>query len=232
MSVKRQVSSEARLALHSRTTMAYNFPMAWEFDRFCKVLLIVIIILPLWACATTVPSLVDSTQIRDSLVVGRALTALTGDRSRRYLPQMRFLELEELDSHTRFQVEIESPDQPFAIDLPPGRYRLTRVQISEGPFMSIADLDMVFRVDAGVITHVGTWRFGIDSPRYGRMLVASVIADQEETARVHDFLDEQYPTFDRRVIVEMLPQPSRMEARLFEVMPYPRYPRMFRRHWW
>jgi len=91
---------------------------------------------------------------------------------------------------------------------------------------------MVFRVGAGVITHVGTWRFGIDSPRYGRMLVASVIADQEETARVHDFLDEQYPTFDRRVIVEMLPQPSRMEARLFEVMPYPRYPRIFRRHWW
>jgi hypothetical protein len=212
--------------------MAYTFTMVWEFGRVCKVLLVVIIISTLWACATTVPALVDSTQIRDGLVVGRILTALTGDRSRRYLPQMRFLELEELDSHKRFQVEIESPDQPFAIDLRPGRYRLTRVQISEGPFMSMANLDMVFRVDASVITHVGTWRFGIDSPRYGRMLVASVIADQEEIARVHDFLDEQYPTFDRRVIVEMLPQPLRMEARLFEVMPYPRYPRIFRRHWW
>jgi len=232
MSVKRQVSSKAWLALHSRTTMAYNFMMTWEFGRFYKALLVVVVILSVWACATTVPSLVHSTQVRGSLVVGRVLTALTGDRSRRHLPQMRFLELEEQDSRKRFQVEIESPDQPFAIDLPPGRYRLTRVQISEGPFMSMADLDMVFSVDAGVITHVGTWRFGIDSPRYGRMVVASVVADQGETARVHDFLDEQYPTFDRRVIVEMLPQPSRMEARLFEVMPYPRYPRMFRRHWW
>lgn len=232
MSVKSQVLSETRSALNSRTTMAYNFTMAWEFGRFCKVLLVVIVTLTMWACATTVPSLVDSTQVGGSLVVGRVLTALTGDRARRYLPQIRFLELEEQDSRERFQVEIKSPDRHFAIDLPPGRYRLTRVQVSEGPFTSMADLDMVFSVDVGGITYVGTWRFGIDSPRYGRMVVVSATADQEETAWVHSFLDEQYPMFDKRAMVEMLPQPSRIEARLFEVMPYPRYPRMFRRHWW
>lgn len=60
----------------------------------------------------------------------------------------------------------------------------------------------------------------------------SVVADPEETAGIQDFLDEQYPMFDRRAIVNILPQPSRVEARLFEVMPYPRYPRMFRRQWW
>jgi hypothetical protein len=29
-----------------------------------------------------------------------------------------------------------------------------------------------------------------------------------------------------------LPYPSEAQARLFEVMPYPRVPRYFRRHWW
>ncbi len=212
--------------------MAYNFTMAWEFRRFCNVLSVVIIILTVWACATTLPSLVDSTQVRDSLVVGHVLTALTGDRSRRYLPQMRFLELEEQDSHKRFQVEIESPDQHFVIDLPPGTYRLTRVQISEGPFLSMAELSMAFTVDASAVAYVGTWRFGVDSPRYGRMVVASVNADQAARAEMREFLIDRYPDFQGCPIVERLPQPSQAEARLYEVMPYPRYPRYFRRHWW
>jgi len=106
------------------------------------------------------------------------------------------------------------------------------VQISEGPFMSMADVSMAFSVDAGAITYVGTWRFEVDSSRYGRMVVASVIADQAEAAGVWDFLDDRYPTFDGRSMVETLPQPAQMEARLYEVMPYPRYPRYFRRHWW
>ena len=145
---------------------------------------------------------------------------------------MRFLELEDQDSHQRFQVKIESPDQYFASDLPSGKYRLIRVQISEGPFLSMANLEMTFSVKAGVITRVGTWRFGVDSPRYGRMVVASVVGDQAEAAQVRDFLDGRYPTFDGRTMIEALPQPAQLEARLYEVMPYPRYPRYFRRHWW
>ncbi|MBX3331329.1 MAG: hypothetical protein KF722_13050 [Nitrospira sp.] len=190
------------------------------------------LVLGISSCATELPSPVNQDQVTSSLVVGRVITVLTGERSRRYLPQMRFLELEDQDSQQRFQVEIESPDQHFAIDLPSGKYRLNRVQISEGPFMSMANLDMTFSVEAGVITHVGTWRFGVDSPRYGRMVVASVIADHAEAAGARDFLNDQYPTLDRRSIVERLPQPAQMEARLYEVMPYPRYSRYFRRHWW
>jgi hypothetical protein len=91
---------------------------------------------------------------------------------------------------------------------------------------------MSFFVDAEAITYVGTWRFGVDSPRYGRMVVASAVTDQAEAARVRDFLDNRYPTFDGRTIVEALPQPAQMEARLYEVTPYPRYSRYFRRHWW
>lgn len=190
------------------------------------------LILSVAGCATELPSLVHQDQVTGNLVVGRVFTVLTGERSRRYMPQVRFLELENQDSLKRFQVEIESPDQRFAVSLPPGRYQLTRVQIREGPFMSMADLSMALSVDAGAITYVGTWRFGVDSPRYGRMVTVSVVADQAETAGVRDFLDDQYPIFDKRSMVETLPQPSQMEARLYEVMPYPRYSRYFRRHWW
>ena len=185
-----------------------------------------------WSCVTHVPPMVDPAEVTNGLVVGRVVTFLTGERSRRYLPEMRFLELEHQDSSKRYQVEVESPDQHFALSLPPGRYRLTKVQVSEGPFLSMADLDMRFSVGSGAITYVGTWRFGVDSPRYGRMVVASVVADQAETAGTRAFLIDRYPEFQGRPIVERLPRPSQAEARLYEVMPYPRYTRYFRRHWW
>lgn len=185
-----------------------------------------------WSCATELPRLVDPTQVSGSLVVGRVITVITGETSRRYPPEVRFFELEDQLSQKCFQVEIKSRDQYFAVDLPPGKYRLTRVQISEGPFMSMADLPATFVVDSGVITYVGTWRFGVDSPRYGRMVVVSVVADQAEATGGRDFLNTRYPIFGGRTMVEAIPQPSQVEARLYEVMPYPRYSRYFRRHWW
>lgn len=192
----------------------------------------VAILLNVVGCTTKLPSFVEEDQVTDTLMVGRAVAVLTGERSRKYLPEVRFFELEDESSQKRFQVEIMSRDQYFAVGLPPGNYRLTRVQISEGPFMSMADVSLGFSIDAGAVTYVGTWRFGIDSPRYGRMVVASMVADEAEAAGARDFLEKHYPTFGGRSMVDALPQPAQMEARLYEVMPYPRYSRYFRRHWW
>ncbi|MBS0182545.1 MAG: hypothetical protein JSS39_09105 [Nitrospira sp.] len=188
------------------------------------------LLLGMSGCVTRLPSLVDQDQVAGSLVVGMVITVLTGKRSRRYVPQMRFLEVEDKDSQQRFQGDIKSRDQCFAIDLPAGNYRLTQVQISEGPFMSMADLDMTFSVEAGVTTHVGTWRFGVDSPRYGRNVMVSMVP--EERAMARNFLNEHYPSFNENSILEDLPQPSQLEARLYEVMPYPRISNYFRRQWW
>jgi len=190
------------------------------------------IVLVGWGCATELPSLVDPAEVSGSLVVGRVLTVLIGETSRRFPPEVYFFELEDQASQKRFQVEIKSPDQYFAVGLPPGNYRLTRVRISEGPFMSMADMSLGFSIDAGAVTYVGTWRFGIDSPRYGRMVMVSVVGGPAEAAGMRAFLDSRYPAFDGRVMVDALPQPAQMEARLYEVMPYPRYSRYFRRHWW
>ena len=200
----------------------------WIFQRSLYGLLVLIAS----GCATEVSPLVDQDQIRGSLVVGRAVTVVIGERSRRYLPQVRFLEVEDQESKKRFQLRTDSPDQRFAMDLPPGRYRLMRVQISEGPFMSMADLDMAFLVEAVAVTHVGTWRFGVGTTGYGRTVMVSMTVDQEENDGMRGFLGEQYPRFRGAAAVESLPKPSQVEARLYEVMPYPRYPRYFRRHWW
>lgn len=193
---------------------------------------LVVLTLSTSSCAVELPARVPQDQITGSLVVGRVLTVSTGERSRRYTPELRFFELQAQDTSQRYQIDVRSADQFFAVDLPPGRYQLTRIQISEGPYMSMADVDMMFVVGSGTITHVGRWRFGIDSPQYGRTLAVSTNVDEEETIRVLAFLARHYSSVNAHSVVESVPQPSQMEVRLYEVMPYPRYPRYFRRHWW
>lgn len=197
-----------------------------------QLVCVLTVVASLWGCVTRLPALIDPQDVTGGLVVGRVTTALTGDRSRRFSPAVRFVEIEDQVFHKRFQVEINSPDRHVVVHLPSGQYRLTRVQISEGPFMSMADVAMTFPIDATAMTYVGTWRFGVDVPHYGRRLMVSVIADQAEREKAQEFLDVQYSTLKGSSMVEMLPQPTEVEARLYEVMPYPRYPRYFRRHWW
>ena len=213
--------------------LAYNLPMVRTGKSRAPLGSVIgTIALSLWGCATEVPLLVDQAQVSGSVVVGRVLAVITGETARRYQPEVRFFEVEEQASQERFNVEIKSEDRHFAIVLPPGDYRLNRVQISEGPFMSMADLAIAFSVGDTPVTYVGTWRFGVDSPRYGRMVVAAMVLDQGETVQALDFLNKRYPALSEQPIVEILPQPPQMEARLYEVLPYPRYPRYFRRHWW
>ena len=114
----------------------------------------------------------------------------------------------------------------------PGEYRLNRVQISEGPFMSRAELDAAFTVPGDGVIYVGTWRFGVDSPRYGRMVALSIVMESDDQSEAHAFLAKQYPGWKDIPVTSVLPEPSTMEARLYEVMPYPRYPTYFRRHNW
>lgn len=82
------------------------------------------------------------------------------------------------------------------------------------------------------MTYLGTWRFGVDTPRYGRMVVISAVQDpQDRAAAEHDII-AKYPALEGQPVTTVLPVPSEAESRLYEVMPYPRYPRYFRRHWW
>lgn len=195
--------------------------------RWAGVLLII-----LTGCVTELPAIVESADGATTLVVGRVTTLLTGERKRIYEPALRTFELENHQTHERFRVDVQSDDEQFTLSLPPGKYALNRIQISEGPFMSMAQLSASFDVEQGAITYVGTWRFGVDSPRYGRMVVLSMVIDQEDRAQAEQTIKEKYPAHEIHPIVTVVLDPAESEARLYEVMPYPRYPRYFQRHYW
>jgi len=196
-------------------------------ERWVGMLLVI-----LTGCVTELPTTVESADGAATLVVGRVTTLLTGERKRIYEPALRTFELENQQTHERFRVDVQSDDEQFTLSLPPGKYALNRIQISEGPFMSMAQLSASFDVEQGAVTYLGTWRFGVDSPRYGRMVVLSMVIDEEDRAQVEQSIKEKYPTHEIQPVVTVVPDPAESEARLYEVMPYPRYPRYFQRHYW
>lgn len=183
-------------------------------------------------CVTHLPAVPDEAEANKPLVMGRTVTVLLGPTTRWYAPAVRFVEVVNEATGERFQIEMEAEDRSFVLAIPAGTYALSRVQVSEGPFMSMADLNMEFTVSAQYITYVGTWRFGIDIPKYGRKILVSMIDDEQTRNDIeHRFIDD-HPEWADLPIVTELPRPSMMEARLYEVAPYPRYSRYFRRHWW
>jgi hypothetical protein len=188
--------------------------------------------LTLSGCATELSVTVAEADVSGTLVVGRVVTIITGELQRVYAPELRSFEVVNTESQERFKVDVQSEDEYFSLSLPPGHYELNRVQISEGPFLSMAQLSASFVLKPGMMTFLGTWRFGVDSPKYGRQVVVSMIHDEQDQARAQQFVKDTYPTFNAGSLVMLIPEPSHEEARLFEVMPYPRYPNYFRRHWW
>lgn len=177
------------------------------------------------------PAVPEEGSFPSNVAVGRVVTVLTGERSRIYEPAVKSFEVENRQTKQRFNVHIESDNESFILPLTPGDYELTRVQINEGPFLSMAQLSSIFSIGQDSVTYLGTWRFGVDSPKYGRMVSVSMVTDEEDRAEALETLahDQQ---IDIKNIATALPDPPELQTRLYEVMPYPRVPRYFRRHWW
>ena len=116
-----------------------------------------------------------------------------GESRRAYKPEMRSVEFEPQRTHERFRVEVKPEDRHFVITLSPGEYRLNLVQISEGPFMSMAELYAAFTVPADDVIYVGTWRFGVESPRHGRMVALSIVMESDERSEVMHFSRNSIP---------------------------------------
>ena len=192
----------------------------------------VVLAIVLNGCATELPAITESTDSATTLVLGRVTTVLTGERKRIYEPILRAFELENQQTHQRFRVDVQSDNEQFALSLPPGTYELSRIQISEGPFMSMAQLSASFTLEQGAITYLGTWRFGVDSPRYGRIVVLSTVVDAGDRGQAEHIVKQKYSARETHEVTTALPDPAQGEARLYEVMPYPRYPHYFQRHYW
>jgi hypothetical protein len=188
--------------------------------------------LGLSGCATELPLTVVEADVSETLVVGRVVTVITGESQRLYSPELRSFEVINRESRERYKVHVQSKDGYFSISLPVGPYELNRLQISEGPFLSMAQLSANFVLKPDAITFLGTWRFGVDSPKYGRQVTVSMIHDERDQEHAQQLIKDRYPGLEARSLVLSTPEPSHEVARLFEVMPYPRYSRYFRRHWW
>ncbi|MEP6960094.1 MAG: hypothetical protein ABI980_15310 [Nitrospirota bacterium] len=183
-------------------------------------------------CATELPVTVAEADVSGTLVVGRVVTIIAGESQRIYPPELRSFEVINTESQERFKVYVQSADEYFSLSLPPGHYDLSRVQISEGPFLSMAQLSASFALKPNVMTFLGTWHFGVDSPKYGRHVVVSMTYDEQGQERARQFVKDTYPTLNTRSAVMQVPEPSHEEVRLYEVMPYPHVVGYFRRHWW
>jgi hypothetical protein len=183
-------------------------------------------------CAIELPVTVAQPDVSGTLVVGRVVTSITGELQRIYPPELRSFEVINMENQERYKVDVQSADEYFSLSIPPGHYELSRVQINEGPFLSMAELSASFVLKPDVTTFLGTWHFGVDSPKYGRQVVVSMTYDEQDQERAKHFVKDTYPTFNARSPVTLVPEPSHEEARLYEVMPYPRVLGYFRRHWW
>lgn len=186
----------------------------------------------LWGCVTEVSTVAQPEAAKVVLIVGRAVAVITGNRARRFGPEVRQMELTQRHTGRRYRVTVEADDKAFAFFLPAGEYEVTRVQISEGPFLSIAQLSSSFSVGGEAIAYVGTWRFGVDSPRYGRMVLVSMVAESDARHEVERTIRELYPALAAESLTTVVPFPAETETRLYEVLPYPRYPKYFQRHLW
>src|SRR5437868_417721 len=202
------------------------------FRQYRRWLSLGAVCLMLSGCATEPPVTVAEADVADTLVVGRVVTIIAGASQRIYAPALRSFEVINTESQERFKVDVQSADGYFSLSLPAGHYELNRLQISEGPFLSMAQLSASFSLKPDGMTFLGTWRFGIDSPKYGRQVVVSMIQDERDQERARQFVTDTYPTLKSRSLAMLIPEPSHEVARLFEVMPYPRNSRYFRRHWW
>ncbi len=193
----------------------------------------IFLLLSIQGCVTEAPSLPSpQDDIQRVLVVGKVVTLLTGERARKFLPAVTEIEVAEQNAGTRFRIPVDGAREQFAVFLPPGRYDMTRAKIHEGPFLSMAVLDSSFVVEPVPAMFVGTWRFGVESPKYGRMLFVSMTLDEEGRQQAETDMRETYPELPSNPMVGALPAPAELQSRLYEVAPYPRISRYFRRHYW
>ena len=190
-------------------------------------------ILSMNGCGNEASTLVSpSDESRKVLVIGQVVTVLTGERARKFLPAVKEVELIEQTGGARYRIPVDGSNTQFAVFIPPGRYQMTRVKIHEGPFLSIADLGSSFSIEEGPAIFVGTWRFGVESPRYGRMVFVSLVLEDQGRLEAENEIRDKYPALISAPMVTVLPLPAEMQSRLYEVAPYPRISRYFRRHYW
>ena len=100
----------------------------------------------LQACTTGLAAIPEEGTVHSNVVVGRVIAVITGERSRKFEPAVKSFEVRNRATNERFMVEVGADNERFVLALPPGDYELIRIQITEGPFLSIAQLALGFSI--------------------------------------------------------------------------------------
>lgn len=161
-----------------------------------------------------------------TLVFGKVQVNLSGPTNRGFVPVIEFAELYNRDTGEGFRIDFRTNQSLFILPLAEGHYELTRIQIAEGAFRSMAQFSSSFHVQKDRLTYVGTWLFSVAPPYYDRAVTLTV---SSEFTKAIEELNAKYPDRPSRVDQSMLPAPQVQETRLYEVMPYPRV-KYYRRH--
>lgn len=96
----------------------------------------------------------------------------------------------------------------------------------------MANGSVMFSINEHELTYLGTWRFGVDSPRYERMVLLSIVLNESDKNQLAETAKQQSAAMEVHSMVTTFPSPAESKARLYEVMSYPRVPPYFQNHQW
>jgi len=168
--------------------------------------------------------------VEHTVAFGRVEAFVVPKTTRMYEAQVRFLEVVHCETGARYRIEVDGADTFFSLAVPSGPYEISRVQISKGPFLSMADFAVSFQAGPGPSTSVGIWRFGLETPRHGRIILLSAAKGEQDRETLDRHLRAAHPELSEGSLTVATLTPSSAPSRLFEVMPYPRVQSYFRRH--
>ncbi len=179
-------------------------------------------------CETLEPGRLEKGAQKGSLVLGFIQVEAKGPifRLHQEEPRVRFFDLKNIKTGEWTRVPLSEKATRFVTRLAPGRYKVFRIQLGEGPFRSESHVKLSFEVVAEKTVYVGIWRMQVDAPKTVRMLQWDVLDEMPDW----DLLVALHPELDEKALAVSLPQPIANQTRLFAVAPaQPRAKYFYRR---
>ena len=162
---------------------------------------------------------------RTSLVFGIMKVTTIGPNPRAAQPEIRFIDVYRVDNQERIRVDIHPAEEVFFLNLIPGDYLVTRLEIHEEWFTTEARPQIQFHIPDTPLVSVGIWHFEVDTPRTQRMVRLTITKELPELKQAINSL----PILKGTPLMVALPKPLGEPFRLFSVAPYPKASYFYRR---
>ncbi|WP_454064478.1 hypothetical protein [Candidatus Nitrospira salsa] len=205
----------------------FSFPLTmcgnrWKLWTVPLIIAVYGLLLP--SCATVEGQAEMSEEGEPSIVFGRIEVNEIGPNPRQFPARVRFVDVVHVPTQDWTRIKINPTSQTFAVSLSPGRYEMTRLQVTEGPFTAQSYLSGTFNIAANDVTYLGTWQLNVDTPRTQRMITFDV----SDGSLNWDEVFENYPAMKGKSVVNAFPKLVENQARLYAVAPNPKLKYFYR----